>query len=433
MRKTILGLLMILIGATMAFGQGEKDLKNASKALAKYNKDPFSNAAELEKAQSLLMSAFEDEEVLNSAKSWVTRGDIFKSLAESQTNSKLLNPEYEIGEKMAAQMAAEYYLKANEMAKTADSKTAKKVNKSVVSGLKKVEGQLNNYGILLYQENDYAGSQKHFQTELTIYDLLRAKGESSRLDDETLHDEKEYFVGIAASLAENYDVAIPFLAKQLEKGTDESLLYQFLYEAYLKSGMDDKATETLQAGRAKFPDDANLLFSEINYFLKRGELDKMTANLESALAKEPNNVSVITTLGQVYDQLSIAADAEGDNAKSLENYNKAANYYGDALNKNADNFDLNYSMGALHYNRAATFTDDLNKLSDDFTSTGVKKYDAIKAEMASYFDKALPYFLKADSINGKDKNTLIALKEILARKDDFAGSDGYKKRLESLD
>lgn len=434
MKKTVLGLLIIFSAANFSFAQsGADDLKNASKKLAKFNKDPFANADMLDEAQVLLASAFEDEAVKNNPQSWATRGEIFKSLAESQTNSKLLNPEYVMSERMAAYYATEAFLKADELVKSADSKTAKKVNKAVINGLKELESQLNNYGVSYYQTDDYDEALRHFEIEMTVHELLKAKGEESRLDDKTLYEEKVYFTGITAKLDNNCEKAIPSLAKQIEMGSDEAVIYQFLYECYAETGDEENSTKILQDGRAKFPDDASLLFSEINYYLKRGELEKMIGNLKAALAKEPNNVSVITTLGQVYDQLSVGAAANGKDEKSEEFYNSAAQYYSDALNKNSDNFDLNYSMGALHYNRAATLTDDLNALADDFSAAGQKKYDAIKDQMAGYFDKALPYFLKADGINGEDRNTLIALKEIMARKDDFDASEKYKSRLEALE
>jgi hypothetical protein len=52
--------------------------------------------------------------------------------------------------------------------------------------------------------------------------------------------------------------------------------------------------------------------------------------------------------------------------------------------------------------------------------------------MISEFDKALPYFKKAESINSNDQNTLIALKEIFAKKNDMKMSGEFKSRLETV-
>ena len=80
MKKTVLSLLILFMGATMFAQTGADALKQASKQLSKYNKDPFSNAGALSEAKTLLATAFEDDGVKSNAQSWVTRGEIFKGL-----------------------------------------------------------------------------------------------------------------------------------------------------------------------------------------------------------------------------------------------------------------------------------------------------------------------------------------------------------------
>jgi hypothetical protein len=48
------------------------------------------------------------------------------------------------------------------------------------------------------------------------------------------------------------------------------------------------------------------------------------------------------------------------------------------------------------------------------------------------FKTALPYFKIAEKLNPNDTNTLIALKEIFARDNDFEKSGEFKKRLETV-
>ena len=48
------------------------------------------------------------------------------------------------------------------------------------------------------------------------------------------------------------------------------------------------------------------------------------------------------------------------------------------------------------------------------------------------FDAALPYFLKAEESDPKDRNTLIALREIYARKNQLDKAEEYKKKLDAL-
>jgi tetratricopeptide (TPR) repeat protein len=108
----------------------------------------------------------------------------------------------------------------------------------------------------------------------------------------------------------------------------------------------------------------------------------------------------------------------------------AKSNYSKALVKNPDYLDANYSLGALYFNKAAIRTQEMNALPEDFSSAGLKKMEVIKNEVIALFDLALPYFQKAESIDPNDLNTLIALNEIYARKDDDVLSPEIKKRLD---
>ena len=52
--------------------------------------------------------------------------------------------------------------------------------------------------------------------------------------------------------------------------------------------------------------------------------------------------------------------------------------------------------------------------------------------MDAEFKKALPYFLKAEELNPKDMNTMIALKEIYAREGELDKSSKYKEKIDAL-
>ncbi len=52
--------------------------------------------------------------------------------------------------------------------------------------------------------------------------------------------------------------------------------------------------------------------------------------------------------------------------------------------------------------------------------------------MDETFIKALPFFIQAEQLNGKDANTLIALKEIYARQDKLDLVEQYKQKLDAI-
>ncbi len=77
-------------------------------------------------------------------------------------------------------------------------------------------------------------------------------------------------------------------------------------------------------------------------------------------------------------------------------------------------------------------TAELNKLADDYSKAGIEKYKAKQKEVLGQFDLALPYFQRCEKSNPNDQNTLIALKEIYAKKDELDLSNEFKARLEKV-
>jgi tetratricopeptide (TPR) repeat protein len=72
------------------------------------------------------------------------------------------------------------------------------------------------------------------------------------------------------------------------------------------------------------------------------------------------------------------------------------------------------------------------ELQDDYSKEGIEKYNKMRDQVIAEFDKALPYFKQAEQIAPDDVNTLIALKEIYAKKDDIEMSNVFKDRLEKV-
>ncbi|MFM8485974.1 MAG: hypothetical protein ACKOCH_06535, partial [Bacteroidota bacterium] len=203
-----------------------------------------------------------------------------------------------------------------------------------------------------------------------------------------------------------------------------------IYNCKLEMKDEAGANVILTEGRKKFPDDTALLFAEINAYLKAGKLSDLTGRLEEAIAKEPTNVSLYVTLGNVYDNLYQGALKDKNDADATKYFNLAKKQYEGAITQNPNYLDANYSLGALYYNKAAVRTQEMNALPEDYSSAGLKKMETMRNEVISLFDQALPYFQKAESIDANDVNTLIALNEIYARKDDEVLSPEFKKRLE---
>ncbi len=423
--------LLFVVGSIQA-QEYKKILKKASKTLGKYNLNPGENADKLAEAIALINQAFESEEAQNSPKALVTKGKIYTEIAAAEIREKLLStdPEAKLATPDASTIALSAFTKAMNM------DPGKGEVKDALRGLKELEGHLNNTGAIAYESKDFTGAFANFDGSLKARDLLLANKKKSRLDEqEGMLDSQIFTAAMTGYYAKEYENCLPYLESIYAKGSDEAAVYDALYN--IKSQQKaENALEYLEEGRKRFPDDTGLLFSEINHYLQAGKLEELTTKLKTAIEKEPDNTSVYVTLGNVYDQLSTKELEAGNTAKANEYFDLAKDYFTQTLEKDPSNFDAQYSLGAQYYNKAASMTETLNKLSDDYTPAGTKKYNAAKAEMDGLFEKALPYFLKAeaaaDAKGTPDRNTLIALKEIYARKNDLEKSAAYKAKIDAL-
>ena len=428
MKKLILGLMAILL-ITAAYAQdGKKALREANKAFGAYNLDPTGNKAKLTEAVEQINLALEDPEIAKDPSAWASKGEIYNEIANQivavrQLGMGSLDELPKV--KHPAQEAAEAYIKSYELA---DKKWQ---TKDALKGFQIAQGNLSNMGIFLYEDQDYKGAFEDFKMAVTLHEKLKKEGEKSSLDAEDDYNNQLYITGLAALNGGQPEAAAEYFRKLYEMKYDKAAIYEALYKIEADKDIE-AAYKYLEEGRKLFPDDVSLLFAEINHFLRINKLDELIGKLEMAIQKEPDNVSLYSTLGNVYDNLQQREMKDGNEEKAQEYFDKALKYYNQAVEKDPEYSDAVYSIGALYYNRAASMTQELNKYADDYSKEGLKKYEDLKDKIFKEFDKALPYFQKAEALNPSDMNTLIALKEIYARKDDLEMSNEFKERLEKV-
>ena len=427
MKKFLLGLFsLVLVVGSLSAQDAKKALKTATKAYGAYNLDARGNAEKLQEAIDALAIATTDEATNGTAKVWQVSGDLYNSVYRNYATLKQLDPNTPKAVADAAVQAYGSYQKALELAQKKYEK------KDAIKGLSEVQSYLVGEGAEAYEKQDYAAAYTAFNAALGAHDILKEKGESSIFDEAAAYNDQMYYTGLAALNAQDLASAKPVFMKLKDAGYDKPAVYEALYKLEIE-GDREAALAILNEGREKFPDDVSLLFSEINHYLKDGQLDVLTGKLEKAIEKEPDNPSLYSTLGNVYDNLYQKELESGTEEKANEYFDAAFKNYNSALEKKPGFFDAVYSIGALYYNRAAATTSAMNALADDYSKAGLKKYDALKAKMLGQFDEALPFFKQAEALNPSDRNTLIALKEIFARKDDIATSTAFKERLDTLE
>lgn len=416
MKRTIFLPLLLLLVANQAKAQGASLAKSAGKALTTYNMDRANNGNKLDEAKTKILEALQYPEAQAMASVWITKGDIYSTIIENDMAKRIFNQSSSplTGDNDAL-VAFQSYKKGFEIAE-------KKFEKSdAIKGIAIVEGHLVNIGVEKYQASLFEKAFFSFQAALQSHDILSSNGQKSVLDDSKQREDIMLFTAKCAQMANLNSEAIGYYETLYKAGTDKAEVYEALYSLKAQKGDEVGANNILKEGRNKFPNDAALLFAEINDYLKKGKLEELISRLNEAIKQEPNNVGLYVTLGNVYDNL-YQGEMRAQNADKADAYFKEAekNYH-NAQEKDPNNMDAAYSLGSLFYNKAAFLIQKLNSLPNDNAS-----------EVMQLFDTALPYFQKAETLNPNDLNTLIALSEIYARKEDTDKSNEFKKRLETV-
>ncbi|MCC6459671.1 MAG: hypothetical protein IT260_04350 [Saprospiraceae bacterium] len=429
MKKSLIVLFGFLMTASLVSAQedGSKLAKQAGRALTSYNIDPSNNAPKLDEAKAKIEQALGFADVQANSSAWISKGDIYNTLLQRDMAKRFVDKDAPLSGDNDALVAAEAYIKGYEL-------TTKKYEKTdALKGLTETQGHLINIGVTKYEAGEFEKAYNSFNASLKSHELLSANGQKSLLDDPEQLSNQMYITALAAQLAKRNTEAIALYEAMYTKGTDKPAVYEGLYNCKLEAQDVAGAKKILEEGRKKFPKDSGLLFAEINTYLKEGKLDDLVSRLKQAIEQEPDNTSLYVTLGNVYDNLYQREIQAKNDAKAKENFDFAKQYYEGAVSKDPKNADAAYSLGALYYNKAAIRTQELNALpQNDFSPAAMKKYEQLNGEVMALFDQALPYFQKAESLNPDEMNTLIALSEIFARKDDLEKAGEFKKRLEIL-
>lgn len=426
-----------LLTATFAFvlalgtlaAQGEAELKAAAKAY-----DNFALNQDLEKLQEAVTNievALQAAGTKNDPQTHLEAGDIYAGLINQVT---VIKTAPQLGGSMdelpevedAAIKAADAYLKAYELYE----KKGKK--RSALTKLAEVQGNLQNFGIFALQDKDYPTAHRTFLKSLMVHDFLKAQGKESYLDaDNKVMDEK-YYTAVTGLLSEEYEVVKPLYLELAEANYDDASVYDGLYNIYTAEGNKAEALKALEAGREKYPDNTQLLFTEINYYLAEKKMDVLLEKLETAIEKEPDNPSLYATMGSVNENLYEMARDDNRPEDADKYFAEAKKYYEQALEVKPDYASAVYSLGALYFNRGAALTQQQQELSDDLSREGTAKYKALGERVAEEFGNALPYFKQAEQLDPNDINTLIALREIFARQNDYELSKEFKNRYETV-
>ena len=251
-------------------------------------------------------------------------------------------------------------------------------------------GEYVNKGVTEFQDNkNYAAALENFEKGMSMTSF------SGRIDTNVM-----YYAALAADNAKNHEKANLYystLIKMNYQGKDDGPIIYSNYSRILEAQGDTaKSIEILKAGRAKYPNDRGLLNKEINYYLTAGKNQEALQSLKEAVAADPENPGLYAIQGSVLENLGETAQAETAYKKALE--------------LEPENFDANYNLGAMYFNKGVEYNNEAN----NYSMKEMSKIDAAQAKALEEFKKAQPYLEKANQLSPTDVTAIEPLLKIYA-------------------
>mgnify|MGYP005630681629 FL=1 len=389
MQKTLLTLAIVAI-SVVTFAQ-KHNIVNASIALRNEN---------FVEAKQYIDEAYNNESTSNEAKMWNYRSKIYLEIAKQH---KELDSE-------AIFKATEAHLKCMQKDKKGRVIVRKwTAEEDVLSGLVNCGYLLFNAAIDSYNTEDYKASLKYYST---IFDIIPYDSEDQLKRGNITKETILFNSFFSSNKMKDNAKSKELLQELIDIHFNEPAIFIHMSNIYMDEGNSDQALEYLALGREMFEMDQGLVNTEINLYIQLGRTSELIGKLGEALKLDPENDLLLFNRGTIYDQQGDFINAEAD--------------YKSSLAINPDAFGTNYNLGALYFNTAIEQNNKANATSNNST------HKKLKSKADTLFAKALPFLEKAYSIDSKDKNTLLSLKQLYYMNGDYAKSSEMKKTIEGL-
>lgn len=395
MKKLVLTLAIALMG-TFAFAQSVQvqNAYNNQKAAQQYidQADAFKTQNKLEKAvkqmdnaklmikkaKDAIDAASQHEATVNQAKTWHYLAVIYYKIG--------LYPEFRDLDENAFEKSLSAFGKIMNLDPKYYSQNAGEFQQYIAS----IGGNYYDIGANFYNEQKFEEAYVNFKKAYDAAAVVGGKDNSALLN-----------AAFCAMKVEKYEESVNMLNTLISNGYDDPTVYQSLTICYRSMGENDKMIETIQAGRAKYPDDTNLMNEMINSYITVHREGEIIDQIIEMAQKNPTQPVYYFILGTIY------ANTESelfDVEKTLESYNKV-------IEIDPNYVDAYINAGSILIDRAAEKYTAANDLPFD----KVDEYNAMMAEGKAFDERALPYVEKAYELLKDDPAIKQALKTLYVR------------------
>jgi tetratricopeptide (TPR) repeat protein len=414
-------LLLLLIMPVIAFSQSAK-LTNAINYYDDYVKNPKDQES-LTKAKENIDIVSQNPEMKDPGKVLKFKGLIYEAMFENnlriQTEklTSITDPNqkaftaYQNTAITELDIAAQAY----DAIKAVDPK-----NIYLFDVMKAKERLYSHY----YNKANADFNQQKFDSSLQLfekaYDLDEAK------DTNSLNG-----VGLAAFNSGHFEKSKNAYAKMIEAKAGGARSYSLLVQSYFELKDTVPGVEVLKKGRAIYPNDANLINTETNYYLSHNKREEAKKNLNMVILARPQEPTLYLARGGLYDKEANPEDkdhkalptppnfnelmklAEADYQKTVElceqMYKNIASMDKEEKRQLEDTYSKGlFDLGAVYFNQGAKVAKDADKITDN------AKFAIENKKANALFNKAMPLLEKSLEVK-PDDGTIFALKQIYTR------------------
>ncbi len=347
----------------------------------------YMKSGELDRAAEYIDMAIQDPKTGANEKTWRYRGDIYRLMVEGEdTLMKKQFPE-------AMEKAIESYLKATEL----DTKNS--YRQENIRALGALQGRSLNEG------ND-AFTNKEFDRAIAYY----AKSEQIAKAFGLADTNAVFNSALAYEAKGDNENAIKRYREAIEIGYAKPEVYRYISSLQRKNEDLDAAIETAREGRARFPENKDLILDEMSFLLAADRSVEAEETVKQAIEADPTNAVLYSVQGSLFD--SKANPKEGpapEEAEMLKWYEEAERAYKKSIELDPKFFDAYFNVGVLYNNRAAFEYEKCNAIKAD------AEYMKCKKGADEIYLKAVPYFEKAHELRPDDKQTIEQLMKLYAK------------------
>ena len=336
---------------------------------------------ELQKANTSIDLAAEHEETKNEARTWHYYGIVYYKIAAypefHDLDPEALDKSFAAFAKIPA-LDPEY---ANDRQNMFD----------IYQHIQSITSNYFNRGAVAYENGEYTDAIKCY---LAAYNSMLVIGQQ---DNEALLIAAQ----IALYNAKEYEKTVEICNQLLAAQHESPKVYQYLAVAYSQMGNDEEMLKYINEGRAKFPEDDNLVNEQINAYLKLKREAEIIDQIKEMANKNSENSVYCLIIGTIYS----------NQESELYNVDSALVYYNRAIEVNPTDENAYINVGSMYIDKSAALINKANELPLD----KFKEYDELIAEARVFDEKALPYVEKAYELVPGDDAIKQALRTLYVR------------------